>query len=339
MEKPLYIPILKWQDCEKRALLGLNSDVQKKILPCIEIREKKFHKNFIQTYFRNWNKAALFDYSDPTGLLDSNRESQFSQTILQCKKLQLPLLPVINPADSICQPDNPFIEKFSSGEKIFLRPRIKLDELNQMLDNFLLPVISRCTSAGIRVGVLADLGCTPTLNEIQRDRLSAFLKNLSTQGIDSLYLASGAYPGTLKSIGQGVGDVPRNDWILWNAIKATLQDITIGYSDYVSICPTWSEEVKIKNGPLAIRYAIHDRWLIVRGDGKTKEEAINLSKIFFSVYKSLAESREFSIGNRNLYDKADDGIPMRNKRCSAADHVWEALDHHITYVIKRQQFA
>lgn len=339
MEKPAYIPILKWQYCEQRALLGLNSDVQQKILPCIEIREKKSHKNFLQTYSKHWNQAALFDYSDPSGLLDPNRESQFSQTILLCKKRALPLLPVINPSDSICQANNSFIEKFVSGGKVFLRPRMKLDELNQLLNNYLLPVIARCKSAGIGVGILADLGCTPAFDEKNLDGLNAFLRVLSTQDIDDLYLASGAYPGTLTSIGQGVGAVPRNDWILWHSVKETLHDITLGYSDYASVCPNWTEEVIIKNGPLAIRYATHDSWIIVRGGNeKSTQEAIALSKIFFAVHNTI-ESKEFSVGNRNLYNKANDSIPMRYKRCSAADHVWEALDHHISYVIKRQYFT
>jgi hypothetical protein len=337
MESPAYIPILKWQHCEKRALLGLDPEVQQKILPCIEIRERKFHTTFIQTYSKLWNQAGLFDYSDPAGLLGPDRESQISHTILQCKKHALPLLPVLNPADAICHPENPFLEKFVSGGKIFLRPRIKLDDMNQLLDRHILPVISRCKSAGIKVSVLADLGCTPIMNDNHRNQLSGFLRRISTQHVEEVYLASGAYPGTLKGIGQGVGEVSRDDWLLWRALKETLQDISLGYSDYASVCPTWSEAVKTKIGPLAIRYAIQDKWLIVRGGKeKTTEEAINLSKLFFVVYKTFAESREFSIGNRNLHAKADDSAPSRHKRFSAADHVWEGLDHHISYVIKRQ---
>lgn len=336
MERPAYIPILKWQVCEMKALLGLDPEVQQKILPCIEIRKKKFHANFILAYAETWNREALFDYSDPNGQLTPDRELQLSYTLQQSRKRFLPLIPALNPMDSVFNPQNPFIDKALSGEKLFLRPRIKIDELNQMLDQYLGPIITRCKSAGIQIGILADFGCTPSLTDIHQQQLQKFFSDVSRLPINSVHLASGAYPGTLKKIGQGVGVINRDDWVLWNGLKEKL-NIPLGYSDYASICPTWSEDVKKQMGPLAIRYAIHDKWLIVRGGNeKTTQEAINLSKLFFAVYKKLAENREFSLGDRNLYAKADDAAPMKDKHCSAADHVWEAIDHHITYVIKRQ---
>lgn len=339
MTVPTYIPILKWQACEMKALLGLYPDIQRAVLPCIEVREPRFHANFIQTYLKNWNRPALFDYSNPQGLLTSVRQSQFVETIVQSRKLGLPLLPVINPADSICTLKNPFLENILSDGRVFLRPRVKLDDLKSSLIRLLLPVTARCRAANIKVGILLDLGCTPTLSGSHRAQLGALVRELSLQPIDELYLASGAYPGTLKKIGQGVGQVPREDWLLWRGIfeEDLLGKLSLGYSDYASVCPTWSEEIKMQRGPFAIRYAIDDKWLIVRGGSDTtREEAVNLSKIFFKVYGSFVESKDFSIGDRNLYNKSDDGVPMRYKLCSAADHVWEALDHHITYVVRRQ---
>ena len=307
------------------------------MLPCIEVRLEKSNIDFCQNFERFWDRAALVDYSDPSGRLDDKRRTQLIQTAHEIIRRNLPVTPSINPADIQNLKVDDLFNALSPLGRIFFRARIPSNGPTDGEYQHLKNLNVEATSRGLTVGIILDFGCTPVMESINLSRLEDLIRRVNDLQPNSIYVASGAYPGTLKDVGQGSTELDRLDWQLWKRIAASLPGIALGFSDYASVCPTWTEDVRMRGGPLAIRYAVDDHWLIVRGGAdKGRQEAKNLAQLFFEVFDGRIEPRGFSAGDRNIYNKADPFAPSSAQKLAVKDHVWEALSHHISFVVKKQ---
>ena len=83
---PYYIPIIKWQSWEQRALLQTRGDVKPYVRPCIEVRHSNQHSSLVGNFQTAWGAPALVDYANPEGRLVGIRPLEF-EAFLQIAKL------------------------------------------------------------------------------------------------------------------------------------------------------------------------------------------------------------------------------------------------------------
>lgn len=333
--RPPYVPILKWKLSERDALLGLDSQIKHRVLPCIEIRQMKSAADFYYKFFNSWNRSALIDYSGPEGMLEPSRLHAFEDLIADIQSKALPITPVLNPFDPICVSQSRVRPSLVANNSLIFRLRGGVAVIDESWLQHIQDVVGQCQRDGTSVGLMMDLACHRPLPDAEFHKLCFALSQLSGLVCGPVYLASGAYPSSLQSVGQGVAELRRDDWLQWSLVAAKLSEIPVGFSDYVCTCPTWSDTETVKRGPNAIRYATYDSWLVVRGSESSAAEAIRLAKLFLITFGERFEGADFSLGDRQIVLKAANAQPPRFS-VSPAKHLWEALIHHISFVVKRQ---
>ncbi|WP_081626515.1 beta family protein [Pseudomonas umsongensis] len=98
-DHPPYIPIIKWQSYEQKALKKVAADVGRHILPCVEVRDSAQHINLMGAFNGTWDSSALVDYADPKGILTANRKHELHDFLASANGLGFPIVPVFNPRD------------------------------------------------------------------------------------------------------------------------------------------------------------------------------------------------------------------------------------------------
>lgn len=332
---PPYIPIIKWQPAERRALDEIDDALIGAFCPCIEVRNVTQHALFLAQLHHSWEGAALVDYANPSGQLIKSRYKEFDALLTLIAEKGYPIVPVVDSRDMAVLPGVVHGRLAQLGvvmvrlrlEGLLLKPE-HLQQAHAAVQIF------NGTSAKLRL--LVDLGTSPS--DWRSEELAAFaagLRDLKGCGYETIHLASGAYPSDLTHV-VGKGEFKRNDWKLWAQLKSAHPDLLLGYSDYGILSPTWTEERMTKIGKKAtLRYTRDDDWLILRADGKTTQHSIDLSIIMVSTHAADFEGKEFSLGDRIIADRADPSVPGHKKR-SSWYHIIEGLIHHIAMVVKKQ---
>lgn len=330
---PQYVPIIKWQKFEQRALSELVAPVVGRTLPCIEVRLPGQHASMLESYADVWKQPALIDYSNPDGDLNASRIKELNEFLKVVGGSGKLVTPVLNPATAA--KDFPAIGPSLGNRKIALR--LRLPEPGDAPGAILI-VKAALEVPGLRQRVerlIVDSGQTPAISAANRPVLAASLQALKGQGFKHVHLASGSFPASLAHI-NGAGEVKRKDWELWTQINALAPDTLIGFADYGPLNPNWSEEtLKRRGNRVIIRYALNDKWRIIRGQNATKAESIAISKVMTTVYANEFLGAPFSFGDRLIADRVDPAVPLKNK-AGGHLHISEFWTHHISYVLKKQ---
>jgi hypothetical protein len=335
-DHPFYMPIIKWQQWEQKALANLGH-IKSEILPCIEVRDSSQHANLLTNFAKVWSTQALIDYANPSGVLTGQRRVELSTFLRKAHQESYPVIPVVNPLDIETLQVPTFmslIQKF--GEVAF---RVRLDRYDMSDEDYLNIHDAQQTlkEANCDSILLVDLGVTP--NSWSKDNILMLLgtiRRLKLLSFKTLHFASGAFPESLASVKTGHATFARNDWMLWKALNVAEPSLRLGYSDYGVLSPNWTEEVLIRmSQKVAIRYATENEWLILRADAKTTEESIAISQILVTAHQQSFKGASYSFGDKLIADRADPSIPESLKKCGHY-HITEAWSHHISFVVKDQ---
>ncbi|MBO9833019.1 beta family protein [Xanthomonas phaseoli] len=329
---PQYVPIIKRQKYEQRALLELTAAVIPRALPCVEVRDSKQHESMLDCYAKVWRYPALVDYASPEGVLTKTRLKELNQFLKQVHGSGKLAMPVLNPVTAAH--DLTVIAPNLGDRKVALRLRADLPGLG--LGVALVRNALAVPGLAAKVDrLIVDLGRTPATSVADRTTLAATLNALKGLGLAHLHLASGSFPGSLANI-VGAGEVDRKDWELWQQVQALAPLALVGFSDYGPLNPDWTEEVLQRRGSrVTIRYALDDKWRIVRGTKATRQESISISEILVNMYPHEFQGAAFSFGDRLIADRVDPAIPEK-KKSSGHLHITEYWTHHISYVLKKQ---
>lgn len=333
---PQYVPIIKWQKWEQCALDHLDADVVGGTLPCIEIRDSKQHGNLLAKLPAVWGRAALVDYADPNGRLTDQRRVELREFLAHATGAPAYLTPVINPLDAVAMADKALMKSLRTRQALAWRLRVTLNgdvagtvaALAAVMPTLLQP------EGGIRL--ILDMGVTPAAwSDAQLAVLGDGLKACADLGFTSIHLTSGAFPDSLQTVVSKATFV-RRDWQLWQAANALVPELHVGFGDYGTLSPLWTEEVLTRRGGRAnIRYTLATEWLVLRGGNITKEESVAISELMVTVHSASFEGPAFSFGDRLIAERADPTVPMSQKHCGQY-HIAEAWSHHVTYVTRKQ---
>lgn len=332
---PNYVPIVKWQANEQIAMENTYPDVVDRVLPCFEVRNSKQHATMLSNLDTAWKKPALIDYSDPAGVLTPTRMTELMAFLAQGTGTSLLASPVVSPY--IASGDFQTVVVALSGRKIAVRLRV--DDFTAVgahqaaITSFM--ALPGALSAVERL--IVDLRCTPANDATTAEitTLANAIAALKACGFKYVHLASGAFPESLAHI-NGAGEVKRRDWTLWKEVAAASPSTLIGYSDYGPMWPKWHEGIlEGWGGRVVIRYAIADKWRIVRGPSKKKADSIAISELMATVYAAELKPRSYSFGDQLLNDRGDTTLPDKDKKCGLY-HFVEFWSHHIAFVVKDQ---
>lgn len=330
---PHYVPIVKWQKWERRALLETDATVAKRVLPCIEVRDSSQHTQMLSEYDSTWKGPGLVDYADPDGFLPTPRLAELIAFLSQGSGSSLQASPVLSPYAAPATLTS--VKKVLAGRQMTLRVRIDDVETASSHLPALQKFMARPQAAGCVDRLLVDLGRTPTLTNTQIKSFASILTIFKAIGFEHVHLASGAFPNTLAHI-SGAGEVERLDWTLWTDIAAATPKLLLGFSDYGPLTPEWSEATLTRRGGRsAIRYALDDKWRVIRGASNQKSESIAISELMVQVYASEFKGKRYSFGDLLIDERADPLIFDSAKRCGHY-HISEFWSHHIAFVVKDQ---
>jgi hypothetical protein len=330
------VPIIKWQKWEQRALLELSAPVIERVLPCLEIRDSSQHKTLLKSLGTVWPYPVMVDYANPDGILTPPRIKELREFCRQHPNAAQNVIPVINPGDVAVLGKPKLMALLHGHRQVAYRLRVdryaSMDGAIAALEGALKDMPAPSDGALL----IIDLGVTPVAwpGNTVKD-LGSHVTYCAGLGFVSVHLASGSFPESLASIASS-GAVQRRDWQLWEALAAAIPETNVGFSDYGTLWPRWSEAVLMRRGGKAtIRYACTDEWLILKGNSMQKAESIAISKLMTTVYAPKFEGKSFSFGDRLIADRADPAVPDKNKLCGQA-HIAEGWTHHITFVVKKQ---
>ena len=333
---PPYIPVIKWQKAEQKALSAVGEELIEHVWPCIEVRGVTYHEQLMSEVYHYWKGTALVDYADPSGRLVGRRMNEFESFLTVAGDKNYPIIPVIDSRDALELTDK-MQQLLSTFESVVIRLRVEGLALAQEHLNQAEHACGVLGGLKISPRLMVDLGECPAswAPEVMRSFAGA-LGKLKAFGFLTVHLTSGAYPESLVDVATKA-EYDRNDWKLWKELNAAAPELGLGYSDYGILSPKWTEEILKKIAKkVAIRYTRAKDWLILKAAGKRKQDSINLSVILVNTYAEDFKGEKFSLGDRQMAIRADDGVPDRNKKSGASSHLTEAWIHHIAYVVKEQ---
>lgn len=332
---PPYVPIVKWQANEQRALQKTYPDVAPRVLPCIEVRDSSQHKRMLSHYDKVWKGSALVDYSDPAGNLTPTRQAELLAFLSLGTGSSMYASPVLSPYAT--RLSFLTVAKALGGRKIALRLRLK-DVTEAGIHQHAIDKIMALPGATSLVDrLIVDLRCTPTaeLSTAQINTLASTIGTMKAMGFVHVHLASGAFPESLQHI-NSAGEVKRRDWALWQKVAAASPGTLIGFSDYGPLTPEWTEEILTRRGGRSvIRYALQDKWRILRAPSNKVGDSIAISQLMVGAYAAEFKGKPYSFGDLLIDERADSAVPLKDKRCGQY-HITEYWSHHIAYVVKDQ---
>lgn len=331
---PQYVPILKWQKWERLALKNTEATVAHRVLPCIEVRDSKQHECVLSEYTDTWSLPALVDYANPLGQLSKDREKELAEFLKLVKGSAAYASPVLNPA--YAPQAFTLIKAHLGARKITLR--VRLGNLADAATHvgYVKAALATPGLAAATDRLIVDLGETPAgVGATEAAALVTQLKAMQALGFPYIHFASGAFPASLMHI-NGAGAVLRRDWDFWAQIAAADPSLLVGYSDYGPLTPSWTEEQLTRRGSRAvIRYALDDKWRILRASTITKSDSVAISNLMVTAYASEYKGPSFSFGDSLIDERANPFIPLKQKRCGQY-HIAEYWSHHIAHVVKNQ---
>ncbi|GMQ54955.1 beta family protein [Halopseudomonas aestusnigri] len=333
---PPYIPVIKWQGYEQRALENVDAALISRVWPCVEVRTSKQHLNLMESLVKIWPHEVLVDYANPSGAMTHVRLGELLDFMQYAVQAKLPVSPVLGPS-FVIGAGGRFLKLAAALPSVAVRLRVGALTVSGDMQQLAKDACDHLKANGISSSLIVDLGVSPeewTLAEATR--LGQDLQALAVIDYKSVHLISGAYPASLASVKTGMATFKRNDWSLWHDVNAVAPGFNLGFGDYGTLSPEWTEEILQRRGRrIAIRYTRDSDWLILRADGNTTSDSIAISEILVNTYANDFKGASYSFGDTLIEERADPNLPRKKKRCGHY-HITEAWSHHIAYVLKEQ---
>jgi hypothetical protein len=333
---PRYIPVIKWQAYEQRALEKVDLALLPRVKPCIEVRTSSQHQNLIKRVQGVWPHEAYVDYANPQGELTVSRQAELMAFLQTAVAVKLPASPVVGPA-FLAGLGNAFLQAAASLPSVAIRLRLTSFEVTPPQLQLIIGSFNTLAAAGLKAELFVDLGVSPkTWTAVDATAFGQTMRSLCSIGYSTVHLISGAFPASLAAVKTGSAKFERKDWEFWKAVAGGVPDLKIGYGDYGTLSPEWSEKaLERRTNSIAIRYTRDDNWLILRATGKTGPDSVALSQILVNSYPNDFKGMAYSFGDALLEQRADPNVALKQKKCGHY-HITEAWSHHVAYVLKEQ---
>ncbi len=174
-----------------------------------------------------------------------------------------------------------------------------------------------------------QVGCSilPVLNESALET-NADLDAAIAAGCASVTVAGGSFPLTLIGFKQGIFDIPRVEWAIWQRIQKEVTYTNVRFADYsvTNPAPIVDVDPKQVNPSVAIRYAVSNQWKLFKAGGFKKgrpNQYRGLCQLLIT--DPVYSGDKFSYGD-DCYDKAakaklGNGNPSSWRRDATSHHL------------------
>lgn len=352
MISKFYMPIVKSKQGEFDALSLLNPDVKGLVMPLVEIAKLEFDNaenakpKTIEKHLENICKRISTKWGRSNAFIDTQLVNDTLPDGKNCIEYMY--------------------ERFAQGAGIpslvvqFLTPENIISAIKGTMEKYNLPEAAiRMTIADIVSPdllektqiLLQKIGKEPASCHLILDLNGADFSNTADfsdtlldhfrdfpffQAWKSVTVCGGSFPKT-NLLKQGVNDVPRGEWALYNQLVEKLgnQDFVrhINYGDYGIVAPGHFEYDPLKMDRSAnIRYTHNNNWYVIKG----KSLKIEGHAQYFDLAKNIVTESGCFLGEN--FSAGD----LHLKKCSDAQTtsgnptVWNKIgfNHHFTKVLK-----
>ena len=210
------------------------------------------------------------------------------------------------------------------GVLVRVRPdQLGTDELGDLLRR----LAAEADVQKSRVDLVVDFG--PVGSRTARAAVSdAVVRVLDDDGWRSRTVAGGAFPRDLASVQPWeLTEIPRHEVSLWSRLRREI-GAGLDFGDYAVAHPLPSGRGSAP--PPQLRYAVQDRWLVIKGDRHRPQQ-------FFEVCRRIRSHPEFTgqlgSADRSIAGRAENG-PAGGQGAGTGS-TWRALStaHHLDFVV------
>lgn len=336
-----YLPILKWKQGERIALRELTVQQWEPIVPLLELPPircapdlgslRRELPGFMGAIAREMgksipeNKPIAIDvrYVSP----GYPRQVRLLHTICAglAKLSRRIFLPVIS--EMMVSEETEDLIRLREFDEFVLRIQTPVTEAAQVS-----ALAALAASAGLRrarIHLLIDQ--YSIVNEDAKARfhlVCPYLDEALGCGCASTTLGGGSFPMNLVGYKQGIHDIPRVEWQVWERVRKNREYSAIRYCDYTVSNPAPLPEIDPKqmNPSVAIRYAGANHWRLYKAGGFKKGKPNQYKALCMLLLgEAIYSGPGFSYGDA-CYDKAANG-KLGNGNPSS----WrrDATSHHL----------
>ncbi len=338
---PVYVPVLKWRKGEKLALRNLPDQLQKSIIPLIELvnDEGDDPEDLPNDISKFWRRTAYLDVR--------YRPKNFARRALDnivSNNQDIDIIPVVslNSQQIIREGIKNVVGAYNNGFALMIIIKQDLDfslfieEVKLKLKYFAI--------AKNKVDLIVDFGYLEGKTQTYKTVLEKIADTISFDDWRNVIVAAGSFPPNLEGFRPNEDNLlNRTELELWKKNK-TICGRNIVYSDYTVRNPD-NISKGFSRGSISVRYTLENDFQVFRGTQEDKPfkylvHAMNIRELYSDAY-----SESYCWGDEAITEKAN-----QLKRCldsgtnpetygefspgNSTGWVAWSVNHHITVVLK-----
>lgn len=354
MTSKLYVPVLRWKDAEMGAISGLNDEDRQHIMPLIEITPKGFQAPksgprkgltpnagevlvvHAKELLQNWGNLPFFlDLQHIESKVDlPNGRHPLAFIASYARSYRLKVIPTTGMNRRV--EHQTAVAEMCSLDGRGACIRLRTGEITSRgFKGRLTGLIKMLKLQRKDVDLFIDYGVFEDQSLPFRDVL---LRVPEIADWRSLIVSSGAFPPDLMNYEPGIREISRDDWMNYRhqAREQTVARMPL-FSDYTIQHGLYREPPDFCNPSASIRYALEDKWLIMRGEGLLNQDGPG-SEQWNANAQLLCEREEFkrfgpafSQGDQYIFQmslgREKHGTPMTWLRAG--------INHHMTLALRQ----
>ena len=351
-----YVPILKWKAAERESLEKLSSNEKKFITPLLEIlmpqskrskdvEEPKTPEDLLvesidklrttlpkipEDILKYWGMAPAFIDVE---LLDiSVREKGLTQILTRGNKLGLFLISVIglNSDANIKKTAVSFAKKYNYGLCLRLFPS---DFNKNTLTTSIKNLITSYNINEQNIDILVDLQITNS-QSLKFTEIINQIPDISKWR--TFTIASGAFPKDLTGFTVDLHMIDRLDWNSW-ILQHNSNNLSRkpSFGDYTIQHPIYKEPIPGSNPSASIRYTLHEKWMVMRGQALRGEKSQGHAQYPANAQLVMQQGEffgsDFSYGDSYIAEKGKD-VTIKE---TGTPRTWlrAGINHHLACVV------
>lgn len=313
----MYYPVLRWMAGEKKAIKNIENTFYDTLVPIWWITDEDKDDNFIAEVDKIWAGESVVDLSNRTNpsifintLIDSS-DHKFLKILITIDQYALFPAALQSKIDDRFCLKVPFADDCNVAYHQRIVGSIKSQDVN----------IAKTT-------IIFDIGFVDDESYAIASDIGQIINMYCSLGFQNLIFCSGAFPGSLASLGVGLAHIPRSDKNLYELVSPSVNN-ELQYSDYGILNPNWTPG--FGRPKTNIRYALDDSWMILRDNDSGADSAFAIAGLLISTSEFAAYGQGFSWGDKCWHSK----FTTKTKPGGPTEHVAESLNHHMMQVLMR----
>ena len=328
-----YMPVLKWKQGEQLALRNFTPELRAHLLPLIELIDSKESGDAgvdaqIGKFAKELGHAG---HAHGAVALDLSLHSAAAKATLkllkrsanELEKKSVPLVPVLTP--QILAGADAELALLKSFPRAVLRLNIDLI-LPEQIEGFATKAIAHVPEVHLLLDMASIVGTDPQGKWAEASIYVQAAYDWAKAA--SITLAGGSFPYNLMGIKPGTIRVPRVERQVWSTAVKNRTFKSLRFGDYAVTNPVPLPPIdpKMINPSAAIRYALQQEWMLIKGTGTRtagRGQYNDLCRLL--ILEDYYAGEDFCYGDASYHKHAQKGAssgsPMSWRRDATSHHL------------------